>query len=93
MNTNNVSGYMVTPDIMEEFYDHHLSALPPTAVLHHTLQHIINFTHPLPTYAQNYFPKSLPKMMYLHLFDPMYILSVRFACPTFQFISLSLSHV
>ena len=51
----------MTSIVMEVFYDHNLSALPPTSVLHNTLQHLLWFTHPSPTYAQTYFINSLPE--------------------------------
>ena len=61
MNTNNISGYIMTPVITEAFYNHHFSACPITTVLRHTLQHLLYFTHPPPTYAKKSFRNSLPQ--------------------------------
>ena len=59
LNTNNVSGYIITPIITEEFCDHHLCSCTLTAVLCNTLQHILHFTQPPPTCMQTSFRKSL----------------------------------
>ena len=47
------------PVIMETLYYHHLYALPPTTVLRHTLQHILNFNHTPPTYVNFSFQNSI----------------------------------
>ena len=61
LNTNNVSGYIITFVIMESFYDHYLFACPPTTVLCHTLKHLLHFIHSSPMYTQTIFRNSLLK--------------------------------
>ena len=78
LNTNNVSGYIMTPVITSAFYDHHLSYHTLTAVLCHTLQHILHFTHPSPTYTQTSFINSLLKNDV-----PPFLSNVN---PTYQFL-------
>ena len=61
LKTNNISGYIMTPLMTEAFCDNNLSSHPLTTVPCHTLQHLLHFTHPSHTYANNSFKKSLPK--------------------------------
>ena len=45
LNTNNISEYPINPVVTEVLYYHNFSTRPPTTIIHHTLQHIIHFTH------------------------------------------------
>ena len=55
------SGYIITPVVTYALYDHRFYSRSPIAILHHTLQHILHFTHTSHTYAQNSFQNCLPK--------------------------------
>ena len=59
LKTNNIYGYIVTPVVTEVLYNHHFSSCPLTAILNHTLQHILHCNHISYMYAQTFFPNSL----------------------------------
>ena len=59
LKTNNVSGYIMTPIMMEALYDHHLSARTTTTVLRHIFHPILYFNQTSPTYTLNSFRNSL----------------------------------
>ena len=81
----------MTPGITKAFYNHHFSAYPPTTVLRHTLQHLLHFTHPSPTYAQDSFRNSLPQNEIPTSIRSNVQICLCTAFPAFRIPSLSLS--
>ena len=62
-------------------------------VLHHTLQNLLHFTLPSPTYMQTYFRNSLPPNYVLTSVWSYVQMTYFPAFPEFQFTSLYLYHV